>query len=155
MAINYTIAQHATAYPSKLLATNGGKHIYNIYATSDTDNGNLVAKGAWREFDLYTEAAVTTFAGTIVDKAANGNWYVEVTDPGDALLVYNTPLIAEEYSHRFTAESNFYNPSGSVLRAHELAVGDIFEVSADAFTGTPAKDATISTVTAKKLVISE
>lgn len=155
MAINYTIAQHATAYPSKLLASQGGKHIYNIKLTSDTDNGNLIAKGAWDSFDLYTEGAVTTFGGIVVDQAANGNWYVEVTDPGDALLVYTTPLIAEEYSNNFKKESNFYNKTGDTARAYELAKGDIFEVSALAFSGTAEKGKTISTVTSKKMVIAD
>ena len=30
MAIRYNIETHAVAFPSKLLAKNGGKHIYNI-----------------------------------------------------------------------------------------------------------------------------
>ena len=30
MAIKYEIKQHATAYPSLMLAQNGGKHIYSL-----------------------------------------------------------------------------------------------------------------------------
>ena len=41
--IKYSIEKHAVAFPSKLVAQNGGEHIYNITLTSDTDNGNLVA----------------------------------------------------------------------------------------------------------------
>ena len=59
MAIKYTIETHAVAFPSKLIAQNGGEHIYNIELTSDTDNGNLVAKGDFVGLDLYKEGAVT------------------------------------------------------------------------------------------------
>lgn len=49
MAISYQISKHAVAFPSKLVAQNGGEHIYNITLTSDTDNGNLVARGDFED----------------------------------------------------------------------------------------------------------
>lgn len=155
MAIKYEIEKHATAFPSKLLASNGGKHIYNIELNTDADNGNLVAKGDWISLDLYDEAAVTTFEGKIQEQAANGNWYVEVVDPGDALLVYQVPMISEEWTNSFLKESNFYNLAGDTVRAHELAEGDIFEASAEAFTGEVGKGKTISSVAEKKMVIAD
>ena len=153
MAIKYSIEKHAVAFPSKLLAQNGGKHIYNIELATDTDNGNLVAKGDFIDLDLYEEAAAKNFAGVIQKQAANGNWYVEVTDPGDALLVYMQAFIAEEWTNKFKKESNFYNAKGDVVRGYELAVGDVFEVSAEAFTGTPVAGKAVS-VAAKKLVVA-
>ena len=155
MAISYKIAKHATAYPTKVLASNGGKHIYNIELNTDTDNGNFVAKGDLIELDLYDEAAVKTFAGKIVLQAANGNWYVEVVNPGDALFVYQVPMIEEEWTNNFKKESNFYNKAGETVRAYELAVGDIVEVSAEAFSGTPAKDKAVSVVSKKLKVATE
>lgn len=53
--IKYSIEKHAVAFPSKLVAQNGGEHIYNITLTSDTDNGNLVARGDFEDLDRYTE----------------------------------------------------------------------------------------------------
>ena len=153
MAIKYSIEKHAVAFPSKLLAQNGGKHIYNIELATDTDNGNLVKRGSFIDLDLYEEDAAATFEGVIQKQAANGNWYVEVVNPGDALFVYMQAFIAEEWTNKFKAESNFYNAAGDVVRGYELAVGDVFEVSAEGFTGTPEAGKTVS-VAAKKLVVA-
>ena len=153
MAIKYSIEKHAVAFPSKLLAQNGGKHIYNIELATDTDNGNLVKRGSFIDLDLYEEDAAATFEGVIQKQAANGNWYVEVVNPGDSLFVYMQAFIAEEWTNKFKAESNFYNAAGDVVRGYELAVGDVFEVSAEGFTGTPEAGKTVS-VAAKKLVVA-
>lgn len=153
MAISYSIQKHATAGVSKLLATSGGAHIYNVTLTTAADNGNIIGKGNMISLDNYAETTPTSFSGKVVWQAANGNWYVEVVSASNALLVYNVPMIAEEYSRKFQLESNFYNEAGDVVRAHELKPGDIFEVSAEAFSGTPAKDATISSISGKKMVI--
>lgn len=152
--IRYEIEKHAVAFPSKLLAQTYGKHIYNIELDSDTDNGNLVAKGDFVDIDLYKEGTVTEFEGVVRKQAANGNWYVEVKNPGDALFVYMQPFIAEEWTNSFKKESNFFNASGDVVRGYELASGDIFEVSEEAFSSTPSENATISSVVGKKLVVS-
>lgn len=155
MAIKYTIENnHAVAWPSKLVAQNGGEHIYNIELATDTDNGNLVAKGDFIDLDLYEEAAVTKFAGVIQKQAANGNWYVEVVNPGDALFVYMQPFIAEDWTNKFKKESNFYNLAGETVRGYALHVGDVFEVSADGFNGTPEAGKAVSVV-AKKLKVAE
>lgn len=153
MAIKYSIEKHAVAFPSKLLAQNGGKHIYNIELATDTDNGNLVKRGSFIDLDLYEEEAAVTFEGVIQKQAANGNWYVEVVNPGDSLFVYMQAFIAEEWTNKFKAESNFYNAAGDVVRGYELAVGDVFEVSAEGFTGTPEAGKTVS-VAGKKLVVA-
>ena len=150
--INYDNT-HAVAFPSKLLAQTYGKHIYNIELATDTDNGNLVARGAFIDLDLYEEAAVTTFEGVIQKQAANGNWYVEVVDPGDALFVYMQEFIPEEYTNKFKDFKRWFNAAGDIVRGYELAVGDVFEISAEGFTGTPAAGATVS-VADKKLVVA-
>lgn len=154
MAIRYEIEKHAVAFPSKLLAQNGGKHIYNVVLSTDTDNGNLIARGEWDSLDLYKETVVTTFEGVVREQAANGNWYVEVTDPGDALFVYQQPVIAEEWTNTFKKTSNFFNAAGDRVRSYELAVGDVFEVSAEGFSKVPTKGAKIQSVTNKKMVLN-
>lgn len=145
MAINYTIAQHAVAAPAKVLASQGGKHIYNVKLTSDVDNGNFVARGAWQSLDLYAQAAAAGMEGIVREQAANGNYYVEITKPGTALFVYNVPMIAEEWTNKFKKESNFYNKSGEIVRAYELAEGDIVEISKEGFTAVPSVGDTVQT----------
>lgn len=151
--IKYNIETHAVAFPSKLVAQNGGEHIYNIELTSDTDNGNLVAKGDFIDLDLYKEAAVTNFKGVIQKQAANKNWYVEVVEPGDALFVYMQAFIEEDWTNSFKKESNFYNATGETVRGYVLHVGDVFEVSELGFDGTPEAGKEITGVNAKKLVV--
>lgn len=154
MAIKFMIEQHASAYPSKVLAAEGGKHIYNIRLSEDADNGNFTGKGAWLAFDEYQQATPTTFSGKVQAVAANGNYYVEVVNPGDALFIYQVPMIEEEYNNTFKKETNFYNvgdvdaqtgkPIGDTVRAYELAVGDIIEISEAGFDSKPSVGATVA-----------
>ena len=145
--IQVNIAKHAVAFPSKVLASNGGKHIYNIQlaeaAEKFVDNGWFVGKGDFVELDLYKAKAPTSFEGTVVGTASNGNFYVEVTTPGDALFVYNVPMIEETYSNEYKKESNYTNAPTQVVRAYELAVGDVVEISADGFNGKVAVKDTV------------
>ena len=153
MHINWSVDSHATALPSNVLAQDYGAHIFNIKLSANCDNGNLVAAGDWESFDVFTEAAVTTFAGKIVQKMPNGNWLVLVTDPGDALLVYQKPLTPYESPRELTDESAFYNKAGDIVRAYGLCKWDRFEVSDLAFDGTPVVGKTVSVVS-KKLKVS-
>lgn len=153
MNINMAVGEHATALPSNVLAQDYGAHIFNILLGSDADNGNLVAAGDWAEFDVFEEAAVTTFGGKIVQQMPNGNWLVLVTNPGDALLLYQKPLTPYESPKELTEESAMYNKEGDIVRCYELRKWDRFEVSDLAFDGTPAVGATISSVSNKKMVI--
>ena len=150
MAIKYTIESHAWGAPAKVLSALGGKHIYNVLLSDDCDNTNFIARDEWLSLDLYSEKAATTFSGIVREQAANGNYYVEVVNPGDALFVYNVPIIEEEWTNSFKKESNFYNAAGDVVRAYELAVGDILEISDAGFTATPTVGATVS-LSGKKL----
>ena len=150
MAIKYTIESHAWGAPAKVLASEGGKHIYNVQISEDYDNTNFLARDEWLSLDLYSDKAATTFSGIVREQAANGNYYVEVVNPGDALFVYNVPIIEEEWTNSFKKESNFYNAAGDVVRAYELAVGDVLEISDAGFTATPTVGATVS-LSGKKL----
>ena len=140
--VQFSIAKHAVAFPSKVLASNGGKHIYNIQLAEASgkfvDNGWFVGKGDFVELDLYKAKAPTTFEGKVVAVAANGNYYVEVVNPGDALFVYQVPMIEETYNNNFKKESNYTNAPTQVVRSYELAVGDIVEISAEGFAGVVA-----------------
>jgi hypothetical protein len=156
MAIRYAIEKHASAYPTKCLASEGGAHIYNIQLSSDTDNGNFIGKGECLELDLYAEDTATEISAKILPfKAPNGNFYVEIIDnPSHALFVYQVPQIEEDFTSRFQKESNFFNAADETVRAYDVVTGDIVEISAEGFSGTPAVNATISSITNKKLVIA-
>lgn len=143
--------KHAVAGSSKLKATQCG-HIYNILIEEDLDNGSIVAKGDYVKPETYKAKESTGFKGKILDKAANGNWYVEVEEPGDALLVLQVPVLYEEYTTALKHESNFYNATGDIVRAYELYTGDVFELSEEGFSGSAAKDSTV-TVTNKQLTV--
>ena len=149
MAIKYEIKQHATAYPSLMLAQNGGKHIYSLLLDKDTDNGQVVAKNAWQGQQYYSVKDSTGVAGVVLEQAANGNWYIEITEPGDGLFIYQVPMIEEEWNNTFKKESNFYNEAGEIVRGYEMAKGDIVEVSALGITGVVTKGATVSVANRK------
>lgn len=154
MHINWSVDSHATALPSNVLAQDYGAHIFNIKLTTDCDNGNLVAAGDWESLDVFTEAAATTFTGKIVQKMPNGNWLVLVTDPGDALLVYQKPLTPYESPRELTKEEAFYNEAGDIVRAYELRKWDRFELSDLGFNGTPVVGKNITGISNKKLTVS-
>lgn len=153
MATNFmNFVKHAVAGSSKLKATICG-HIYNIQAAADIDNGCIVGKGAYIAPEYYAETAAGDFSGTIIEQAANGNWYVEVESADNAHLVLTVPLVYENFTTQMGHESNFYNAKDDLMRCYELVPGDIFELSAEGFTGTPEKGKTVS-VASKKLTVA-
>lgn len=143
MAYKFTIENHGYGFPSKCLAQNGGKHIFNIVATEDVDNGTFVGKGAWAGLERYTQAAPGTATGTVLEKAANGNWYVEIVTAVGAYFVYTVPMV-EEDRRAFQRDGVFYNATGDVMRAYELAPGDIIELGGASISGTVAAGTSVS-----------
>ena len=141
--------KHAVAESTNLKATIVG-NIWNIKATNDIDNGCIVKRGDYVAPEYYAEAVATEFTGKIIEKAANGNFRVEVTAVGELEgLVLSVPLIYEEYTTRMQEESNFYNAKGDLLRVYQLYVGDVFTLSAEGFDGTPEVGKTVSVVSKK------
>lgn len=147
MAIKFTIEKHHVCFPTKVLSGQVGRTL-NMVIKTDTDNGTVVGKGAYVSFDQYeTAAAPSTFEGEILEQAADGNWYVEVKKIDvnqPAILIYEVPVIAEQnYDSRFKALSNFFNEASSTrtktVRGYVLNVTDVYELSEDAFEGTPEK----------------
>ena len=144
--------KHAVAESTMLKATHVG-NIWNIEAVANIDNGTIVKKGDYLRPEVYKEDTATTFAGKIIEKAANGGFRVEVTAIGEGEgLVLSVPLIYEEYTTKMQEESNFYNAKGDIMRVYELYVGDVFTISAEGFTSdkTPAVGDTVA-VSDKKL----
>lgn len=146
---------HAYCFPTKVLAGNGGAHILNIELTDAADNGSIVSVGDYKSFDNYVEGvAPATYEAKIVDKAADGNFYVEVVEPADAVLiceVINNPYT--NYDSRFKDSKLFFNEAGATVRGYCLSKHDIYELSAEGFTGTPEVGKTV-TVTGRKHVVA-
>ena len=109
---------HVVAESSRLQATTAG-HIYDLEMIEDTDNGSIVAVGAVSDL------------GVQVFKAKE---YAV----GDKPCLVLTPPLAYNGKKAWSDEKYFYNAKGDVARAYELYVGDIYTLSANAFTGTPA-----------------
>ena len=107
---------HVVAESSRLTATGAG-HIYDLERIADTDNGSIVAIGAHVEGQLFKAKA-----------------YAE----GDKPYLILTPPLAYNGKKIWSDEKYFYNAKDEVARAYELHVDDIYTVSANAFTGTPA-----------------
>lgn len=157
--VDYSLnPSHTEVFQSKLLAGNGGQHIYNLRLSANRDNGVIRGIGNYIAFDEYAEAnAPATFAAKIVGKSARGNWYVEVTEAADAVLVAEVPIFTSD-DVRFQDMKLWYNKSGETVRAYGLAKHDIFEVSKEAFTTVPTDTSIGKAVSANaasgKLVIA-
>ena len=148
-------ATHARALPSNVVAQRYGNHMPSVQLATDTDNGNLVAVGAWAGWDYFAEAAVTTFTGKIIAQDKNGDWVVLVTDPGDACFVYQKPLTPYETPEELLNEKTMYNKAGDIVRTYVLTKLDRITVSTEGFTGNdPAVGKSISGVTNKKMVVA-
>ena len=157
MAIKTVITQYPVAFPSKTVASNKGCHMYSLTHETESWNGAVVAKGDYVSLDLYEEAEATTMNAKIVDVAANGNFYVEIQKDipaTEAVVIYNVPMIEEEYNKNFQKESNYYIPAEVVERAYPVREGDIWELSKDNFSGVPVVGATITSISGKKWVIA-
>ena len=133
MAIKYNIQKFPTGAVAKALAQNGGAHIYSVTVTEDTPNGVFIGKGDFVELDHYKAKVAGAVTGSIVAKASNGNYYVEIESCDEGtLFVASVAMIAETWTNEFKKEENFYNPKGSEVRAYQLRPGDIIEVNAAA-----------------------
>lgn len=149
-AITFT---HNEAFPSKLLAASGGGHIYDIQLTADHDNGVLVGRGNYIKLGTYQETtAPNTFAGIIREQAANGNWYVEVTAATEALWILMPEISPYEAIPETVNPKAWVNKAGDTVKGYSLTKGDIFEMSAEGFQGTPAVRKTVSFANGKYVV---
>lgn len=144
---------HNEAFPSRLLAANGGGHIFDIELTADHDNGELVGRGDYIKLGTYKETTAPTFAGKIVEQAANGNWYVEVTAATEALWILMPEITPYDISQTQNPKA-WVNKTGDVVKGYSLVKGDIFEMSAEGFQGTPVVGKAVSFASGKYVVAS-
>ena len=145
---------HNEAFPSRLLAANGGGHIFDIELTADHDNGELVGRGDYIKLGTYKETTAPTLAGKIVEQAANGNWYVEVTAATEALWILMPEITPYDIPQTQNPKA-WVNKTGDVVKGYSLVKGDIFEMSAEGFQGTPVVGKAVSFASGKYVVASK
>ncbi len=156
MYVDITKGSHIKSFPNKVASMMGQYgHVYNIVLQADTDNGTLCSRGDYVSFDQYEQDAVAANAVevTVRELMADGTWLVEVTKlpATEVLYVYNSPV--SEYNEReFQDEQLMYNKAGEVAQGATLILGDMFTLSANAFTGTIA-DGAVAKYTAGKYAI--
>ena len=146
-------ATHARALPSNVVSQRYGNHMPSVKIDTDTDNGNLIAVGDWVAWDYFAEAAVTSFGGKIIAQDKNGDWVVLVTNPGDAVFVYQKPLTPYESPEQLLSEKTMYNKAGDIVRTYVLTKLDRITVSTEGFNGVPAVGKNITGVSAKKMTV--
>lgn len=116
------VTAHIVAESTNLQATYDAKHIFNVKASANIDNGRVV---------------------NLDDMAYEANEYftmVEPTSTSRVGLVLSVPIGPDESPRKATYESNFYNGTGEIMRVYDLLVGDRFTISANGLGGvTPEK----------------
>ena len=116
------VTAHIVAESTNLQATYDAKHIFNVKASANIDNGRVV---------------------NLDDMAYEANEYftmVEPTATSRVGLVLSVPIGPDESPRKATYESNFYNGTGEIMRVYDLLVGDRFTISQNGLGGvTPAK----------------
>lgn len=152
MAIRYEIEKVGYAFPTKVLSSRVG-HNVNIILEEDSPNGAIVGVGAYESFDQYKEAAAPAgYEAMIIDTAADGNFYVQVTKVdvnAPAVLIYDVPEVSDT---KIATAENFYNKAGKTVHGLVLTTLDVYELSAELFEGKPEVGKKV-TVTGRKHVV--
>lgn len=156
MAIDIRKGTHVSSFPTLISSMmNTYKRVYNIVLGADTDNGMLAARGDYVSFDQYEQAAVTDNAVTVAirELGANGRWIVEVTvlPATEVLYLYNSP-VSEYETRELIDESLYFNKKDEVIQGAPLLIGDLFDLSENAFTGTPVAGKTAKFAAGKYVV---
>lgn len=143
--IDVSTNKHTVAFAAKVASASGSPHQFNMIISADTDNGALCTLGDYVAFDTFNAAAApATFAGKILEKTPNGNWWIMVTKAAGAIFLYNTPK--SPYPERDLRDEHlFYNGRDEgAVRGYTLIDTDIIEISAEGFSGTPVAGKVVS-----------
>lgn len=110
------IDKHIIAESTNLGGTKYAKHIVNVKASEDIDNGKLV---------------------NLTEAKYEKNEYFTMVEPTTACrvgLILSVAIGADEQPRKATLESNFYNGKGEIMRVYDLMDLDRFTVSANGIT---------------------
>lgn len=114
---NVTGTAHVVAESSLLKATTTG-HIYSLKMDKARDNGTICSVGTWVEAQVF-----------------NAKDFVAGEHP---ILILTPPLGYNADRREYQDEKYFYNAKDEIARGYELHDGDIFTVTENAFSGSPA-----------------
>ena len=111
------INKHIVAESTNIQATYDAKHIFNVQASADIDNGRVVNLDdmVWVDNEYFT--------------------MVEPTATSRVGLVLSVPIGPDERPKAATYEHNFYNGKDEIMRVYDLLEGDKFTVSANGIDG--------------------
>lgn len=111
------VTKHIVAESTNLQATYDAKHIFNVRAGADIDNGRIVNLDdmAWVDNEYFT--------------------MVEPTETSRVGLILSVPIGPDERPKAATYEHNFYNGKDEIMRVYDLLEGDKFTVSANGIDG--------------------
>ena len=111
------VTKHIVAESTNLQATYDAKHIFNVKAAADTDNGRLVNLDdmQWVDNEYFT--------------------MVQPTATSRVGLILSVPIGPDERPKAATYEYNFYNGKDEIMRVYDLLVGDKFTISANGIDG--------------------
>ena len=149
--VDFQTTKHAVAFVSNVKSAISG-HVFDIELVDDTlENGSLIGVGDYIKLGTYKQGeAGANFSGTIVEKSARGNWYVQIDNPDDTLFVMNAPISPYDLK-QLRQESSYYisKANNEMAKGYELAKWDIVEVSDLAFDGTPQVGKTVKAANKK------
>ena len=155
--IDISTTKHIEAFPAKVAAGAGSPHQFNIVLLANADNGTLCTLGDYVSFDTFKAGAIPnnfTFAGKILEKSTNGNWWIQVTEPADAIFLYNTPKSPYPEEELRDPKLFFNGRDEGSVRGYTLSKNDIIEISDEGFTGNPAANKAVSYASGKYVVAS-
>lgn len=157
MAVDISTTTHAVAFPTKVAASAGSPHIFDVELTANHDNGVFLTLGDYKTLGTYEEGTNKgTITGTIVEQAANGDYYVEIATAGTGTVFVYMPEISPYDNKRLQREELFYNATGDVVKGYTLSYKDIVSLSAAGFTNTPVVGNAVTVdSTTGKLTVSE
>lgn len=157
MAVDISTTTHAVAFPTKVAASAGSPHIFDVELTADHDNGVFLTLGDYKTLGTYEEGTNKgTITGTIVEQAANGDYYVEIATAGTGTVFVYMPEISPYDNKRLQREELFYNATGDVVKGYTLSYKDIVSLSAAGFTNTPVVGNAVTVdSTTGRLTVSE
>lgn len=111
-----SVNKHVVAESTNIQATYDAKHIFNVRAGADIDDGKVVNLDdmAWVDNEYFT--------------------MVQPTSTSRVGLILSVPLGADERPKAATYEYNFYNGRNEIMRVYDLMAGDRFTVSEEGIT---------------------
>lgn len=111
------VNKHIVAESTALQATRDARHIFNVKASANIDNGRLVNLDDMQ----YVENEYWTMVTPATDKRVG--------------LILSVPIGPDTTPKKATYEHYFYNGKDEIMRVYDLMQGDRFTVSANGIDG--------------------